>query len=178
MIVKVCTETGLTAPIIDLTQVPSSPSLNQISAGFVLGFDAGHIVDLIGAQTTSASFQVEVITYEDNYILCDEIEIRPPNAAIRLYPTNFPQRPGKVYADGLQPETCYTLTTICCDLYRDSPYIKTGQDCYKGSKDFCTGNFVSIIKAIICLVFKVKPHFRDLNLNKTFNISWCKYSCF
>ena len=134
------TKIGLSASIIELTQVSSSPRLDQISAGFVLGFDAGHNVDLIVARLTSASFQVEVFGYEDDYILCDEIEIYPRNAAIELYPTDVPRKPGMVYADGLQPETCYTLTTVCCDLYEDNPYNKTGQDCYEGSEDFCTGN--------------------------------------
>ena len=98
-----------------------------------------HQLYLIDVDPISASFEVEVVGYTDHYILCDEIEISPPNAAIELYPTDVPRKPGMVYADGLQPETCYTLTTVCCDLYRDNPYIKTGQDCYRRSADFCTG---------------------------------------
>ena len=100
-----------------------------------------HQLDLIDVDPSSASFEVEIVGYTDHYILCDLIEISPPNAAIELHPADVPRKPGIVYADGLQPETCYNLTTVCCDLYRDNPYTKTGRDCHRGSAHFCTCTF-------------------------------------
>ena len=119
----------------------------------------GHRINLIDVNSTSASFEVEVAGHTDNYILCDVIEISPANAAIDLYPTDVPRKPGIVYADGLQPETCYILTTVCCDLYRSSPYTKTGRDCYRGSEDFCTGTFLLLqVRFLVWCLLKSDFH--------------------
>ena len=95
-------------------------------------------MDLLEVHDTSASFEVQVIGYFSNYVLCDEIEISPSDADISLFPTESPEKPGAVYASGLQPETCYTLTTKCCNLYSNDPSTQTGRDCFGGSEDFCT----------------------------------------
>ena len=106
-----------------------------------------HQIELIGVDLTSATFEVQISGYFDNFILCDEIYISGASNTVSLYPSDSPQKPGKVYAVGLQPDTCYTLSTVCCDLYRNNPYTKTGRDCSGGDdyKYFCTGILISSV---------------------------------